>query len=163
MKTEPSCTISNALHILKLTEIARKSHIQDSEHLRERNKQENTKHMTTQDYLYYLHGCYSCLNGEDRSPLSSIPTMYKLQIHRPSSRTSHTLLMLQNIFISENEYVFILKTRTWSGVFSRPCSLPEEQKVRYATPNIKEIFQKGEKQPIEEFDKPFANHYPLLR
>lgn len=54
MKTQPSCTTSNALHILKLTEIACKSHIRDSEHLWERNKQENTKQKTTQDHIIYM-------------------------------------------------------------------------------------------------------------
>lgn len=52
MKTQPSGTICNALHILKLTEIACKSHTHDFEHLWERSKQENTKHKIL--YIIYM-------------------------------------------------------------------------------------------------------------
>lgn len=52
MKTQPSCTTCNALHILKLIKIAYKSHTHDFKYLWERNKQENAKHKTI--YIIYM-------------------------------------------------------------------------------------------------------------
>lgn len=52
MKTQPSCTICNVLHILKLIEIACMSHTHAFKYLWERNKQENAKHKTI--YIIYM-------------------------------------------------------------------------------------------------------------
>lgn len=73
------------------------------------------------------------MGGKESSSYSRL-TIYELQIHKPSPHMSSTLSLPQNILISEDEYLLILKINIHAH-FPKPPSSPKEYEVRCATAN----------------------------